>query len=159
DYQDKVRAVVEALVGRGSVYSYPSGKDGLDRYWGQDEKQILGCKAIELAATPQIESKFGTALAKVVKGVSKPFIARVIRELIGACRLFKSPPAPKAGGPRFGPSPAPPPVPVLEQATHKKSLDKLVVAAEKLLTSTHASLDDLVARLRDRLARFEQTPS
>src|SRR5450432_62352 len=58
DYQNEVQAAVDDLILRGLAFSYPSGKNALDRYWSQDEKQLLRVKAMELAAAPQPLSKF-----------------------------------------------------------------------------------------------------
>jgi hypothetical protein len=62
----------------------------------------------------------------------------VVRDLIGEDRLFEHPPKKSKGQPTFGIQKPPPPPHPLESGKAKKDFDKIVTAAQKLLSATPA---------------------
>src|SRR4051794_25531619 len=52
EFREEVRLLLVEDVRLGKVFCYPSGKNGVLRYWSRDEKHLLREKAVELAATP-----------------------------------------------------------------------------------------------------------
>lgn len=161
EFQEQVRKVLDEHIRLGLVFCYPSGKKQVERYWGKDEKHLLRSAAVEVAETPQPLTKLTTNLGRIVKGVDREFVEKVVRELVGDDQLFVYPAEKKNGAPRFGSSPPPPPLPILQQAKYQKSLNSLVSAAKKLLTSTQTPVIELLDLLRNRLGedtKFDETP-
>lgn len=151
DFQNELRGVLQEQVQLGLAFSYPSGKNGEDRYWSRDEKNLLRTKAVEGAATPQTLAGLVKLLGKEVRGADKGFVESVVREMIRDDKLFEYPPKTKKSGPLFGASRPAPPAPPLELPKHKKAVDKLVKDAEKLIAAAEVSVDDLLRVLTDRL--------
>ena len=149
-------AEFDAVVHRSleAVSKYPSGKDEADRYWHQDEADLLRNAAIEAAREPQAISKLVSA-AKVVTKATPGFVEGLVRDLIGDDRLheYKT----KKGGPNYGskpppaPPPPPPPLPPLERAPFKKKLDTALNGLTKLLEDSGASAHDLLRAIQARL--------
>jgi hypothetical protein len=149
--QEEILPILEEQVRRGLAFRNPSGKDGAERFWNKDEKHLLREKAVELASNPQTLAGMSKSLGQEVKGVDKTFVETVVRELIGDDILFEYPPVSKKAGPRFCSVPLPLPVPVLEQPKHKKSLNSLVTATQKLLAAAQIPVEELLRVLRERL--------
>lgn len=151
---EAVRKVLDEEVRLGKAFRYSSAKNEQPRFWARDEKQVLRDKAVELAVSPQALSALKKALGNEVKGVDGAFVEAVVRELIRDDRLFEHPPRKKNGSPLFGaspPLPSPAPPPPLEQAKHKKAVDKLAESCRKLLAATGVTTEVLLVALRGRL--------
>ena len=149
--EDAVRAVLDDEQRAGRAFRYPSGKGGADRFWASDERQRLRDEAVKLAATPKPLTALRTAAGKAVKGTDPGFAEGVLRDLIGEAKLFEYPAKAGKGGPLFGATPPPPPVPTLEQAKFKKKVDALAKTARSLLAAAKVSADELLEALGVRL--------
>lgn len=150
DFQEEIRAALAEDVRLGRVFSHPSGKEAEARYWARDEKQVLRDKALQLAATPQSLSALKIALGKEVKGTDPAFLDGVLQELIREGQLFAHPPKSSKGVPLHGATQPPPPLPVLERARFKKTVDRLAQESRKLLHAAGAEAEDLFEALRLR---------
>jgi len=151
DFQEEIRAALAEDVRLGRAFSHPSGKGGEARYWGRDERQTLREKALALATTPQSLSALKIALGKEIKGTDPAFIDTVLQELIREGRLFEHPPKSSKGLSLFGATQPPPPLPALERARFKKTVDRLAAESRKLLQAAGAEAEDLFEALRMRL--------
>jgi hypothetical protein len=150
DFQEEIRSALAEEVRLGRVFSYPSGKGAESRYWGRDEKQVLRDKALELAATPGPLSTLKIKLGKELKGTDAAFIDSVVQELIRDNQLFEHPPKSSKGVVLIGATAPPPPLPVLERARFKKTVDRLALESRKLLHAAGAQAEDLFEALRVR---------
>jgi hypothetical protein len=153
DFEEEVRAHLDELTRQGIAFHYPSAKGGTERYWHKDEKHLLRTRAVELAAEPQTLSGITRLLAREIRGVDSAFVDIIVRELIGDDQLFEYPAATARGGPRFGAVAPPPPLPPLQRPNLKRKVDKLILDANKLLNDSHASLDELIHLLIERLRK------
>ena len=99
----------------GQAFRHPSGKEGAERYWAKDEKQVIREAVLNAAAEPKKLNDL-KKLAKDATKADKAFAETIVDELVVAEQLHKQS---SAGNPLYG-------------AVKSRALDKGVIRDEIL---------------------------
>ncbi len=149
EFEARVRLQLDEEIRLGRMFVYPSGKEGMNRYWSKDEKLVLRDRAAQLAAAPLRLAALQSKLAREIKGTEPAFVERLIGEWIRDKQLFEHPAKSKTSPALIGARPAPSP---LEQARHKRTMERLTRECRKVLAAANVQAEELLTILRQRLA-------